>query len=412
MNYKRTPLLRLVIPFILGVILFKTFDANVLWLFVLTVIVTVLLMLIFFLKSYSWRWLFGVVSSLTFLLLGGLFIHVQLPENNATHYSHAIVQNEEHLMMIHLSSKQKGNISYDKWEADINAVRINKKWRSRTGRILVNFKRDTLGGKFNVGDIVLINTTLRTFRGPANPGDFDYRSYMNNKSVYHQAFVWEDDRVILNRKMTMFGWFKSIRTDIINTLSDNLLNDELAIASALILGYKNDISKELKQDYSKVGAMHILAVSGLHIGVVYLLIEWLLKLLKWLHHNRWIKLLLILLCLWGYALLTGMSPSVVRAGLMFSLMAIANTFYRKNSTFNSIAASALLILVVDPLLVFNVGFQLSYIAVMGIILFQPIVSECFSFRWKVIQKIGELISVAIAAQLITLPIGLYYFHCL
>ena len=198
--------------------------------------------------------------------------------------------------------------------------------------------------------------------------------------------------------------FKNHYVDI--TFTD----DELAVMNALLLGQRQEISKQLSDNYSKAGAIHILAVSGLHVGVILLILSFILKPLERVNNGKLIKLVLVILSLWFFAILAGLSASVIRAVTMFSAIALGQFFNKRNAVEHSLIFSMFIILLWKPLFLFDVGFQLSYTAVFGIIWVQPVLYQLWKPTFFIVDKGWQLISVSVAAQLGVLPISLFYFH--
>ena len=200
---------------------------------------------------------------------------------------------------------------------------------------------------------------------------------------------------------------------------DGISGDEYAVASALLLGYKEALAPEIISSYASAGAMHVLAVSGLHVGIIYLVLNGLLFFLVKIKHGNTIKAILLILFLWAYALLTGLSPSVIRAVTMFSFIIIGKMLYKNTNIYNTLGVSAFLLLLINPFLIVEVGFQLSYLAVFGIVLIFPklyelwnmdyLICNFYSFGWLA-DKIWAIICISIAAQIATFPLGLLYFH--
>ena len=182
------------------------------------------------------------------------------------------------------------------------------------------------------------------------------------------------------------------------------------IALALLLGQKGSLDKEIMDAYSETGTMHILAVSGLHVGIIYALLLLPVRGLKSTSKIRFFYLLLVVLLIWVYALLTGFSPSVVRAAAMFSLVTLGQMRKRKASIWNTLAFSALMILVIDPDVIFDIGFQLSYLAVAGIVGIQPLMVGWWLPRNSILEYFWQLATVSLAAQLVTFPLSILYFH--
>jgi competence protein ComEC len=190
----------------------------------------------------------------------------------------------------------------------------------------------------------------------------------------------------------------------------NFKADELAVINALLLGQRQDISKELIADYTRAGAIHILAVSGLHVGIILLILSWIFKPLERLKQGKFIKTILVVLFLWIFAFIAGLSASVVRAVTMFTFLAVGLAFQRKNVIEFSLISSMFFLLVLKPMFLFDVGFQLSYLAVFGIIWIQPRLYKGYKPRFKIVDKFWQLITVSFAAQVGVLPLSLFYFH--
>ena len=217
---------------------------------------------------------------------------------------------------------------------------------------------------------------------------------------------------MLDQTSTSFlGFIAAFRLKIQQSLQYcGFSEDELAIINALLLGQRQDISKELTANYSKAGAIHILAVSGLHVGVILWMFSFVLKPLERYKRGKGIKLALVLLFLWFFALLAGMSASVTRAVTMFSAIAIGQFFNKRNAIEQSLIFSMFLLLLLKPLFLFDVGFQLSYLAVFGIIWVQPVFYQLWKPKYYIIVKGWQLFTVSLAAQIGVLPLSLFYFH--
>ena len=247
---------------------------------------------------------------------------------------------------------------------------------------------------------------------PKNPQEFDYKKYLENRSIYQQGYLACDDWRLLDSKSKGLDVFANdARQFLLSSLKSNgIEGDQYAIASALILGSKDELDFEVKQAYATAGAMHVLAVSGLHVGIIFLILNTLLSILDTSKKGRTVKAIILLIALWSYALITGLSPSVLRAATMFSFVIIGTVLNRKSSIYNTLAASAFFLLIINPNLLFEVGFQLSYIAVLGIVYLQPLIYKRIYTRWWLLDKIWAITAVSIAAQIATLPLTLYYFN--
>ena len=198
--------------------------------------------------------------------------------------------------------------------------------------------------------------------------------------------------------------------ELLTHLERYFQNEELAVISALLLGYKDLLDRETIMIYSSSGAMHVLAVSGLHVGIIYLLLNSLFLFFEKFKYGKYLKAVLLILSLWAYALLTGLSPSVLRATTMFSFIIIGSALNRETNIYNTLAASAFVLLLYNPYILLQVGFQLSYAAVLGIVYLQPKLYKLMYTKHWLLDKIWAITTVSIAAQLATFPLGMYYFH--
>ena len=186
--------------------------------------------------------------------------------------------------------------------------------------------------------------------------------------------------------------------------------NEIEIVKALILGQKKDINKQLYSDYAAAGAIHILAVSGLHVGIIYFILITLLRPLKRLFKHELIISIIIVISLWGFAFLTGLSPSVIRAVTMFSFFAFAKAINRETNTINTLFLSYFTLLIINPLWLFHIGFQLSYLAVLSILWLLPLFNKVYCPKNYFARKIWDIFTVTLAAQTGIFPLSIYYFH--
>lgn len=261
------------------------------------------------------------------------------------------------------------------------------------------------------GDKLLVNAELERIKNKGNPGEFDAVNFWRNKNIYRVAFVSDDDFKILDHSGP--NWFRKYTDGFRNSLkavfSSHLKDEELGIANALVLGDKELLSHETRSSFSNSGAMHVLAVSGLHVGIIlYIMIFLLSKFSRFISRNR--ALFIALTIIWIYAAITGFSPSVLRAVVMFSIITLGQIYFGRSSALNTLFFSAFLLLIFNPLFLYDIGFQLSYLAMIGIFtIYQP-VTKLLLVKNKWMRKLWEGTAVGIAAQIFTLPLTLYYFH--
>jgi competence protein ComEC len=298
-------------------------------------------------------------------------------------------------------------------EVEIKEIKSGPEWESVTGKCLLYVSKKSGPFPIQYGDRILIAGAPMEVPPPANPGEFDFKRFLSFRNISHQQFVKSNQIkgvVHANRHGVMF-YSQQVRAWASLEIQRFIPGPQnQAIARALVLGVTEGIDNDLQAAYAASGAMHILSVSGLHVGIIYGIILFLLRPLS--HHSwsRWLIAFLSLICLWAYAFVTGLSPSVLRAVTMFSFIAIGRPFARDTNIYNTLAASAFLLLLYNPYLVMSVGFQLSYLAVVGIVYLQrPLYRlwEPASLFW---DKVWQVTCVSLAAQLATFSLGFYYFH--
>ncbi|MGQ9846269.1 MAG: ComEC/Rec2 family competence protein [Bacteroidales bacterium] len=412
--FSTVPFIRLIVPFVLGIFFFRLFPYTQLQsiLFVALFSIFILLIIIHILikrtASINSLIIWGIALNFFLITIGYTLASYNYP--SFKHYS-SIVKNGLALGKIASNPQLKGK--HYKVELEIKAIQHNKQWTLSKGKALVYMAIDEKSSKLNIGDEIVFIPKLNFISNKGNPKEFDYQQYLAFHFISQIGFLKSNDwlKISSDNTFSLIRMAERLRNKVLYELKSlQLPKDVYAIASAITLGYKNDIDAEIKQSYATAGATHILAVSGLHVGIVYLVLQYLLFFLKKNKWQMWLKLILILLSLWTYAFITGLSPSVLRAATMFSFLAIGKQINRQTNIYNILAASAFMLLCTNPFLLFDIGFQLSYIAVIGIVYFQPKIRNWVYLKNKILSFIWDLISVTIAAQLVTTPLSIYYFH--
>jgi competence protein ComEC len=264
------------------------------------------------------------------------------------------------------------------------------------------------------GQKLLLHTPIRAIKNAGNPGGFDYKRYMFFNKTTHQVFLQQQHYQLLpsdTGKGFYAGLFNT-RDFILATLKEQLGASKrvLGIAEALLIGYKEDLDKDLVQAYSNTGVVHIIAISGMHLGLIYVCLVWLCARIPLIKRNKYAQVIIILSSLWLFSLLTGASASVLRSAVMFTCIVLGKHFFTQSSIYNSLAASAFLLLCYNPFFLWDVGFQLSYLAVIGIIWLQKPLERKLYFKNTVLQNIWKLTATTLSAQVFTLPACIYYFH--
>ncbi len=351
---------------------------------------------------------FGIISYLCFFSIGYFNYQLRLPRFLPGHYSHHAEVNTPVVLQLKIKETLKPNNYNVKYIVEAEAVQ----GISTSGKLLLNIQKEVGLKKYVTDDVLLVYTSYMKIPKPLNPYQFKYARYMKTLEVYHQLQI--SKRHILQESkgtITLRGVAEKYRAYSIKKLQNSPIKTvERSIIKALVLGQRKDIDTKTYSDYAAAGAIHILAVSGLHVGILFLLLSGLLKPLEYFPKGLLIKSLLIILFLWCFALIAGLTPSVVRAVTMFSFFSFAKYNNRPTNSINTLFLSYFVLLLFNPQWLFHIGFQLSYLAVLFILWVQPGLFQLYIPKNFILKKIWAIFTVTIAAQLGIMPLSLYYFH--
>ncbi|CAM4072292.1 ComEC/Rec2 family competence protein [Flavobacterium sinopsychrotolerans] len=411
MKVLQFPLARITIGFILGLLFAFYVHPSISHVFIaLITSVSIFVGLYFLSKNRNQLSLyFGVGTYLLSFIIG---ISTQIAHTDyfqKSNYIHnTAIFEQPHFISLTIREKMKSSPFSDRYLAIVNHI----DQKEQSGRIILNIQNDSLHHNLQVGNSLLIKGTLTKNKPPNNPNQFDYSKYLENKQIYAQLYADVAD-IKIGTEIEKNIWYYSskLRTRIIRNLEKNNFNKtELNVAIALIMGQQQDISPDIIRDYQYAGAVHILSVSGLHIGFILLFVTFILKPIPNTKRGSFIKLITILISLSMFGIIAGLAPSVVRSVTMFSFVAIGNHLRRSVNIYHTLLVSVLLILLFEPSFLFDVGFQLSYIALFFIIWLQPLLSSIWKPKYKVSKYIWDILTVSFAAQIGTLLLSIYYFH--
>ncbi len=263
------------------------------------------------------------------------------------------------------------------------------------------------------GSQIIFNKALQPIKNSGNPGAFNYERYAAFQGIYQQAYLNPGEYILLtaSNKNWLRGFLYTIRESILHIITTYIPGEkEAGLAEALLVGYKDDLDKTLVQSYSNTGVVHVIAISGMHLGLVYWLLTIVMAPLKKKKSTRWMAPIVIITGLWLFALLAGGGPSILRSAVMFTCIVIGQSLERKTFIYNSLAASAFILLCINPFWLWDAGFQLSYTAVLSIVVFMKPIYNCFYFKNKMLDHVWQLMSVTIAAQVLTTPVSMFHFH--
>lgn len=361
-------------------------------------------------KAYRYKVILTNLLYLLIFCIGGWSLLLHTSNLQPDHFSK--IKLEAISVILDEAPQLKGN--QIRFKAKVNYGYRAQQVISVQGRLLVTINAGKLKPMvLNYGDELLLPASYTVIEGPQNPAEFDFKGWLANQNIGHQIYIHQQSTVLTGRHrgQPLITYALALRQRQIEKL-EKLIHDReaFAVASTLILGYRADLSKETLAAYSNTGTIHALSVSGMHVGIIYVVLTWLLSFLDRWKVAKLLRTLLIIGLIWFYALVTGFSPSVLRSAIMLTCFILAKTWSRRSNSYNIMAFSAFVLLIDQPLLLFDVGFQLSYIAVFGLIYLQPLIYKQLYFKFNWADKLWQFTALSLAAQLATFPLSIYYFH--
>ena len=407
---QRTPFFRLLLPFILGIVLYQYVEFFNGVLYALSAIAVLFVACSYLFRTpnrqYQFRWLFGCGISVFMLVLAYIL---------SAEHEKADVFDSLHrkgIYRVELTSAPVEKTRSYLCKVDVLQF-YDSSWKPAHGKAILYFQKDKAVSTLLFGDRLLVQADFAPPEKALNPESFDYAAYLKRQGVGAVCFISTGTWLMTDRNTAFSirreaGKCQQYLLDVYRKF--HISGDEFSVLAALTLGYTDDLQPDIRASYSATGVVHILSVSGMHVGIVYVVMAFLLGFMNKTQKLRVIKALFIMLFLWEYAFLTGMSAAVIRSTLMFSFIAIATCLDRKSQLYNTVFMSALCMLVVNPNYLYDVGFQLSYAAVLSIVFFKPIVDKVYNPTNKVTRFVWTMFSVSLAAQLGTTPFTLYYFQ--
>lgn len=396
MAFYKSPFLYITPLLITGIIL-SVFNLNI---FVVLISLFVTFSLQFWAHFYLKSRLFYWATALSILLLG-----IGIGSFNSSEFRNDSLQGNQSFICI-VKEFQNSTKNWKKGVVEIVKVKQNEAILPIRESMLLYFNSSV-----REGDLLLVNTKVLSIENKGNPGEFDAESYWKNKGITKFGFVGDNEfKWVGHSKVALLkSWVSGIRSSLAEHIDNYFEGDIRGIIKAILLGDKTDLSIESRNSFSKAGAMHVLAVSGLHVGIVMYLLLFVFSRFPRLFSRR-LALVLTICIVWIYALITGLSPSVTRAALMFTILISGQVLSRQTNSINILFFSAFVMLLFDPNLLFDLGFQLSYLAVLGILLLHRPIVKMIYIPNKWLLKIWEGTAVGIAAQLATFPLILFHFH--
>ncbi len=287
-----------------------------------------------------------------------------------------------------------------------------EKWKKATGNLLLFIQLSSKVDSLEIGKKFICFQKIKLLKDDSIFA-LGYQDYLARQGIYHTAYIRNNDYFICtnNDHPPIQNLIQQLQKKTIGLLRGAIHDSSsFALAEALLIGYRNDMDKLQVKIYTDAGIVHIIAISGMHLGLLFISLSWILELIPFLRQYNWIKAVLILSFLWTFTLLCGASPSVLRSAVMYTFIIIGKAMKRDIMLHNMLAVSAFVLLCYNPYLLWDIGFQLSYLAIIGIVWLQKPIYHLVKAKSRLFDKIWEMMSITIAAQIMTLPICLYYFH--
>jgi len=410
---KRIPMLKLLLPFVLGIIITYNIALPLLPTICICAFISLIFAAFSVFKSYlkfKYWWVKTVAIQLLFVGIGALAMYCYQgstqPNNLVKHYKQQPVIATILAPLVNKSKSYKALVSID-------AVYKNGHWQPVNGKALLYFKKDSSIAALQYGSEIVITKPLTLITNLGNPGGFNYQAYCSFQHIYYQAFIGNNEYQLLTstNSNAFTKWLFTVRDNVLTTLRTHIHTaNELAVAEALLIGYRDDLDRDLVQSYSNTGVVHIIAISGLHLGMIYGMLTVFFSWFKQYRATSIVKPIVIILVLWLFTLIAGAAPSILRSAIMFTFIVLGDAMRKRSNIYNTLALSAFAILLINPYSLWDVGFQLSYSAVLSIILFYKYILQWLYFKNKLLKWFWALNAVTLSAQILTLPIIVYHFH--
>lgn len=407
------PLTRITFLFVFGIIFNRylnlAFESGLVFLVLSFFLLFAAFLLNFRSTSFKTVPVFTVSSLLLAFAVGNFTATIHQVQHDEKHFANSkLIHEKERNIKVVIVEKWKPTLNNNRFLAEVISI-DNQQCK---GKLLINFRKDKTTQAINVGNKVALYAKIIPLQKPFNPDQFDYASFLKNKSIFAQTYVEDATiKVFTSTEKNLYYYSAIFRNRVMANLQKSDFNaKELSVVHALILGQKQDLDPTVLQNYQYAGAVHILSVSGLHVGFVLLFLNFILKVFPNTPRYRFFKMITVVLVLWCFALVAGFSPSVVRSVTMFSFVAIGMYVRRKTYIFYTFYCSILVILLFEPSFLFDVGFQLSYLALFFILWLQPEFEKMWQPKNEVQKHFWQVFTITLAAQLGTMPLSLYYFH--
>jgi competence protein ComEC len=411
--WKKNPFIKIVAALVVGILIQWYFKPPVIVALAAALVSFIILLLYFLISTYSKYKLApmnGVLVTLLFMAVGALITFNNDISNNTHWLGHHYKEGD--LLVVTIKEPLVEKTKSFKTIGEANYIIKEGKAIPVSGKLLIYFNKDSVGN-ISYGHQIVFKKPLQEIKNAGNPGGFDFKQYSHFQGITHQVYLKNNEVALSSQQNTHPFWsaIYSWRVKVLSLLRKNITSErELGLAEALLIGYKNDLEQSLVQSYTNTGVVHIIAISGLHLGLIYWLLGLVCKPLLKRKNIKWLRPIIIITCLWAFSFLAGAQPSILRSAVMFTCIVLGDSFGRKSSIFNTLSLSAFILLCINPFWLWDVGFQLSYAAVLSIIVFMQPIYNWIYCKNKLLDFFWKMNAVTLSAQILTLPFCIYHFH--
>lgn len=417
MSFIQIPFFRILIPFCIGILAGIGFEINTIPFFLFIIFFITLTLIHFYSAGKShYKFVFLFFADVFFVVVGMYSVQTNNIQNHKRFYGKAIQSDSVYTFLATIDELPELKKSRLKCELKLIGLLKNKKFEAVKGHVLTYIKYDSTLLNLKPGQAFLISAKFQTPLAPKNPEEFNYKVYLKHKQIYHLVYTdTRHFRLIDSIQSYIHPFWKFgllCKSYILSSLKNSALTPQaFSICAALLTGYDEEIEQPVMDAFSHSGTLHVLSVSGLHTGLIYLMLSYLLDFFDKKRKRKNLRFVLTTTVLWLFALITGFSAPVLRAVIMFNLLGAGRIYFRNQlkNQINILCVSAFILLFYNPFFILNVGFQLSYCALFGILFFQPKFQTLLQTDNKLINSVWISISASFAATLATLPLTLLYF---
>ena len=399
--FSKYPFIRIVIPFISGILLCPSLSIHVIYILIgLVFTVSVIGELMPAPLKWKHRYLSGLILQLQILLLG--ICVTSLMDFEKKEFSQNALFMSSVIKLDHEGKKYNRYIS--------KAIELKNK-KTTTATLIYTYIPNTFT-QLTAGTIFITSQTPSRISAIINPGDFDFATFAANKGIHYNLFIQDSSDFIKigYEKPRLHDFLLMIKLWVLHTIRKNLSDPiDAGLTEALLIGYKEDLDSSLQESYTNTGVSHIIAISGMHLGLIFYLLDLLTRTVANKRISKLLAIGMTLPLLWIFSLLTGASASVLRSVLVFTFLIIGNLLNKRKSSINSLMASCFVLLLINPKMIYDIGFQLSYAAVLSILIFEPLISKLLFLKNKMLNYLWSMISITLAAQILTTPFVLLHF---